>query len=207
MSYVTRAVRQPKRTMTDPEQALILRVTGEHRDGFRDHVLISTALGTGLREFELAALSVGDVSTNGVNVRTVFVLRVFKRCTDDPAPQEVFPPDSLRYKLRTFLAWKKANGESLALEAPLFVSREGEGRALSTRTIRHLWKKWQRVAGFDRAFSFHEIRHTALTNVVKKSGDVRFAQRQGRHKDINTTMIYTAPSDDEIRLAVADLPC
>jgi hypothetical protein len=37
-----------------------LKVTGEHRAGFRDHVLYAMALGTGLREHELVALDMGD---------------------------------------------------------------------------------------------------------------------------------------------------
>ena len=49
------------RTLTEREQRALLKVTGEHRAGYRDHVLYAMALGTGLREHELIALSVGDV--------------------------------------------------------------------------------------------------------------------------------------------------
>ena len=48
-------IHRPPRTMTDAEQALLLKATGEHARGFRDHVLFSMALGTGLRESELLA--------------------------------------------------------------------------------------------------------------------------------------------------------
>ena len=44
------------RTLTEREQRALLKVTGEHRAGFRDHVLYAMALGTGLREHELIAL-------------------------------------------------------------------------------------------------------------------------------------------------------
>jgi site-specific recombinase XerC len=43
------------------EQATLLKVTGEHRAGFRDHCIFAVALGTGLREHEIAALNVGEV--------------------------------------------------------------------------------------------------------------------------------------------------
>jgi len=59
------AIAKPPRTLTDLEQKLILKTTGEHRDGYRDHVIISLALGTGLREHELIALHVGDVFRDG----------------------------------------------------------------------------------------------------------------------------------------------
>lgn len=49
------------RTLTEREHKLLLEVTGEHRNGYWNHVLISLALGTGLREHELLALDCGDV--------------------------------------------------------------------------------------------------------------------------------------------------
>lgn len=53
---------KPPRTMTRYEQLLLLRTTGQRFDGYRDHVLLSLALATGMREHELVALNVGDVS-------------------------------------------------------------------------------------------------------------------------------------------------
>lgn len=55
MTAYADAIAKPPRTLTELEQKLLLKTTGEHRDGFRDHVLISLALGTGLREHELLA--------------------------------------------------------------------------------------------------------------------------------------------------------
>jgi integrase len=57
MANYADAARTP-RTLTEREQRALLKVTGEHRAGFRDHVLYAMALGTGLREHELIALSV-----------------------------------------------------------------------------------------------------------------------------------------------------
>jgi integrase len=51
------AIPRPPRTLTDLEQATLLKVAGEHRAGFRDHVIFAVALGTGLREHEIAALN------------------------------------------------------------------------------------------------------------------------------------------------------
>ena len=57
------------RTLTEREQRALLKVTGEHRAGFRDHVLYAMALGTGLREHELIALSVGRSPYRGYGGR------------------------------------------------------------------------------------------------------------------------------------------
>lgn len=203
-SYAERT-RKPPRTLTEQEQARLLHVTGEHRAGFRDHVILSLALGTGLRESELVALDVGDVSPDGKKVRRRIALRVFKRSTDDPAPQEVFVPDAAFYKLEKFLRWKAARGESLVPDAPLFVSRNH--RRLSARMLREAFRVWQERAGFDRRHTFHGLRHSCLTNTYRRTRDIRLVQRVARHKNITTTTIYALPSDDDVVRAVRDLPC
>jgi site-specific recombinase XerD len=209
MSYV-QTVRRPPTTLTEIEQARLLAVTGEHARGFRDHVLFALALGTGLREMEVAALNVGDVTirqTPGAapSVKRRIVLRVFKRSAKDPAPQTVFLPDSIVYKLRKFLRWKIARDEKVGVDDPLFISRKGN--RLSCRMIRLAFANWQDRAGFDRRFTFHQLRHTALTNVYRRTKDIRLVQRVARHKNINTTTIYASPSDEDILRAIRDLPC
>ena len=62
-------IRTPPRTLTEVEQRRLLKATGEHKAGFRDHVLFSLALGTGLREHELLALDVGDVFDGAEMIR------------------------------------------------------------------------------------------------------------------------------------------
>lgn len=61
MTAYADAIAKPPRTQTELDQKLLLKTTGEHGDGYRDHVLISLALGTGLREHELLALDCGNV--------------------------------------------------------------------------------------------------------------------------------------------------
>jgi integrase/recombinase XerC len=203
-AYVARIARPP-RIPTALEQARLLQVTGERRDGFRDHMLFSLGLGTGLREHELVGLDIGDLVHDDGHLRRRVVLRVFKRSSANPARQEVFLPKSVRYKLGKFIEWKRAAGESLEPIAPLFVSRLG--RRLSTRAVRHLFKKWQARAGFDHTFNFHSLRHAAVSNVFRETRDIRIAQRVARHKSVDTTMIYMMPTDQDIFDAVDGLTC
>lgn len=199
------AVRRPPRTLTSVEQARLLKVTGERRTGFRDHVIFALALGTGIREHELAALDVGDVVAEDGHVRRRVTLRTFKRASRNPAIQDLFLPDAIWYKLDKFIRWKRAQGESLAPEAPLFVSRLE--KRIATRTLRYLFQLWQERAAFDRRFNFHSLRHSALTNVYRATHDIRLTQRIARHKSVETTTIYAAPSDEDILRAVRELPC
>jgi len=205
MSGYVRAIPRPPRTLTEVEQAALLKVTGDHRAGFRDHVILALALGTGLREHEIAALNVGDVVHSDGRVRRRVALRVLKRASAEPAPQEVFVPDSLSYKLTRFMSWKRASSEELGPDSPLFVSRLGQ--RIATRTLRYLFHTWQERAGFDRRFHFHSLRHTCLTNVYRATRDVRLVQRVARHKSIDTTTAYAVPSDEDILRAVRELPC
>jgi integrase/recombinase XerC len=199
------AIAKPPKTLTDLEQKLLLKVTGEHARGYRDHCIISLALGTGLREHEVLALDMGDVFDDTGRARRRIALRVFKRSTEDPAVQEVVLPDVLRAKLDKLRAWKKREGEDVAADAPVFTSRLR--RRLSSRQLRHAFHVWQERAGLERRFSFHSLRHSALTSVYRRTRDIRLTQRVARHKSILSTAIYTHPSDEDVVRAVRDQPC
>lgn len=191
------------RTLTDSERQALLRVTGEHARGFRDHMLFAMALGTGLREAELCALSIDDVTNAKGAPRARVTLRVFKRCTDNTVPQQVFVSDALRKKLGKFLRWKKRRGESLEPEAPLFAARGGN--QLSTRRAREAFAQWRRKSDLSDGLTFHALRHTFCQRLYKQTGDLRLVQVAARHASITTTTIYTEPSADDVAKAIGEL--
>lgn len=199
MAYATRN-RRPPRTLTDSEVSKLLKVSGERRDGFRDHLILSFALGTALRESEIVALDVEDVTADGKKPRRTLQLRVFKRGGGhaDPQAQRVPLSDATFYKLEKYL---KAEGRK---SGPLFLSRK-HGARLSTRAVRAMFAKWQRAAGFDHLFSFHHLRHTSVTNIYRTTRDVRVAQRFARHANLQTTTIYAHVSDEEVLRAAKRL--
>jgi integrase/recombinase XerC len=203
-AYVS-TVRRPPRTLIDREVDLLLRVTGKHRDGFRDHVFFSFALGTALREHEICALNVGDIMHPDGRIKGRFDLRVFKRSNTDRSAQFCVVPPPLAYKLAKFIAWKKARGESLEPDAPLFISRLRQ--RIATRTVRFMFRTWQERAGFDRIHTFHALRHTALTSLYRRKRDTRIVGIIGRHKDPRSTEIYIVPGDQEVEDAMRDQVC
>lgn len=192
------------RTLTEREQRALLKVTGEHRAGFRDHLLYAMALGTGLREHDLIALGLADVFREG-RPRRRLLLSVFKGAQRTGGTQEVLLSESLRGKLRCFWAWKARERECLDDDAPLFVSRLG--RRLSLRQVRHGFTVWQDRAGFERRVTFHMLRHSAVTNLYAITKDIRLTQRFARHRSLVTTMVYTHPSEDDLVRAVEGLRC
>ena len=81
------------------------------------------------------------------------------------------------------------------------------GCRLSKSRAQVLFRAWQVIAGFDRLYPFHALRHTAVTNVYRASRDLFLAQRFARHASPLTTVRYTHPSDEELREVVRGLRC
>jgi site-specific recombinase XerC len=206
----------PPRTLTELEQKRLLQVSGEHKGGFRDHVIFSLALGAGLREHEIVGLDVQHViafnteldgsrapaaGDEGQYVRRRVLLSKFKGSARAGGRlQEVILSDQVRYKLGKYLQIIRGR----LLVDPLFLSRKGQ--RLSTRQLRELFANWQGRAGFERRFRFHDLRHTYCSNVYRESGrDIVQVMRLARHSRIQTSLIYTHASDEEILETVKKL--
>jgi site-specific recombinase XerC len=205
VSYAERTNRPP-RTLTDRETAQILKTMGAAKSGFRDRVIVSLALGCGLRQSEIVALDVHDVAqADGLKPKRTIQLRVFKRAAANARPedQRVQVPDSTYYLLEKYLRgeWKDRQQST---GTPLFVARTG--KRLSTRRVREMFLEWQQRARLDQPISFHGLRHTAISNVRRKTGDIRIAQKVARHVNIATTVRYEHASDEEVARAIKDLP-
>ena len=204
MHYADAVIKPPK-TLSELEQRMLLKTSGEHRAGYRDHVIFSLALGTGLREHEILALNIGDVFADGGRPRRRVTLTVFKGSDRETDTQEIVLPDMVRAKLEKLYRWKKREGQDLSELAPLFVSRKGN--RLSTRQLRHAFGVWQERAGFDSRFSVHALRHSACSNLYRLTKDIRLTQKFARHKSILTTAIYAHPSDEDLINALREMPC
>ena len=105
-------------TLTQAEQRTILRATAKNP---RDHLIISLALGTGLRLGEIVGLIVGDVFNGNGRPRTR--IRIRAEIAKRGKAGDVFLPDKLVVKLRRFRAFKKQRRESLEPDAPLFCNQ------------------------------------------------------------------------------------
>jgi integrase len=202
MSYADRT-RRPPQTLTDEEQKRLLKLTGEHADTFRDHVIFSMALGMALREHEIAALTVGDVADDrGLKPKRAIDLRVFKGAKKGRV-ERVQVPDGTYYKLEKYLAVRFRNWVPMP-RTPLFESRNGGH--LSTRRLREMFAEWQKRARFDHRYSFHKLRHTSLTNLYRLTRNIRLVQRVARHASLATTTIYEHASEHDVAQAVRGLP-
>lgn len=187
-------------TLTTDEQQDLLLVTRQHP---RDHLIVSLALGTGLRLGEIVGLNVADVVFPDGNPRTR--IRVRPEIAKRGRTGDIFVPDALVPKLQRFWQHKVDRCESTHPTAPLICGLSR--RRISRRRIQVVIRAWQIRAGFDRLYPFHALRHSAVTNVYRASRDLFLAQRFARHASPLTTVIYTHPSDDELRSGVQNLLC
>jgi integrase len=187
-------------TLTEGEVRAILTATAAKP---RDHLIYSLALGTGLRLAELVGLNVGDVYAPDGTPRSR--VRIRAEIAKGGRTGDVFLPDALVPKLRRFWAYKRLGGEGTAPSDPLFCSQSRV--RISKRRVQFAWRQWQVKAGFDRLYSFHSIRHTAVTAVYRASRDLFLAQRFARHVSPLTTTVYTHPSDEEMYQRVRGLSC
>ena len=95
-------------TLTQAEQRTILRATYKN---LRDHLIISLALGTGLRLGEIVGMNVGDVFNGNGRPRTR--IRIRAEIAKGGKAGDVFLPDRLVAKLKRFWRFKAERGESL----------------------------------------------------------------------------------------------
>jgi len=187
-------------TMTRKEQEHLLRASQDHS---RDHLILSLALGTGLRLAEIVGLNVGDVYVPSGESRMRIRLR--REIAKGGRSADVFLPDALVPKLERLRIYKLQSGEGLFSTDPLFCNQAG--RRISKRRAQVIFRGWQTRAGFDRLYSFHCLRHSAVTNVYRASRDLFLAQRFARHVSPLTTTIYTHVSDEELASSLRSLAC
>lgn len=164
----------------------------------RDFALLKTCRLLGLRRSEALALNVADVYGQTT-------LDVNERIAAKGAVDTLSIPVELQEILTRFLKLKRKWGEDLTDDAPLFVSKKGNRLAL--RSFNDLVDKWCREAGVAR-ITPHGLRHTKGRRIMddvrhlsdeERDKKLLLANRQLRHKSLTATLIYTAPTKEEMR--------
>lgn len=179
------------------EEVVLLNVLSKRKDAERAHMLYRLMLVTGLRISEALRLNVHDSERSKVDVQVKGWTRAGKKLV---RVKSVYFPKSLQERLAHFLRFKRRAGESLAPEAPLFVSREG-GR-LSARQAQRDFKKWLDAAGIEGGFTPHALRHTAATKLLRRTGNAKLVQKYLGHSDVATTLrFYVDVFPEDLRRA------
>lgn len=160
-----RFFRAPPRIPTGADIDAVLRVTDAPDGGrARDHLLVAVAAGTGLRVHELVALDWMQLVSDSGAVRHRVHLRA--EDTKGNVGGDVVLNEALRWKVARYRTWCARRGHAVEGDAPVFVSRNH--RRLSVRMAQEAWKAVQGLAGIERPYPFHALRHYFGTSLYKR---------------------------------------
>ncbi len=162
----------------------------------RAWALLDTLLSSGLRASEVAALRVGDCLL-GYGQSSLVVQN-----GKGGKHREVFIPQELKTHLKTFLTWKKGQGEDVSTDAPVFTGQRGP---LTRNGVWRAVKGLMAAVGLDPRYAMHSCRHTYATHLYRASGnDLEVVQEQLGHASIKATTIYAkVTKEDKARAADA----
>ena len=178
--------------LTPQEEERFLMTLRNRKDAERAYMLYHLMLVTGLRISEALSLNVEDAGKAKLEVK----VKGWTKKERNPERSEgkknrfktVYFPKALQKHLKEYLRVKAKRGESLAPEAPLFISRNNA--RISPRQVQRDFKRWVREAGIETDLTPHALRHTVGTRLLKEFKNAKLVQRYLGHSDVATTLRY-----------------
>ena len=182
--------------LTPQEEERFLDILKNRKDAERAYMLYHLMLITGLRISEALSLNVEHAGRVRLEIKVKGWARKKRASKENPELvkdkkdryKAVYFPKALQRHLKDYLRVKAKKGESLAPEAPLFVSRNS-GR-ISPRQVQRDFKKWTKESGIESDLSPHSLRHTVGTRLLKEFKNAKLVQRYLGHSDVATTLRY-----------------
>jgi integrase/recombinase XerD len=171
------------------EDELSRMLSAARTTNYRDYVLLAVMAGCGLREAEVVDIRIGDFQDVGQ-----VLLRV--RGKGDKIRNVPLSPELWQLVQRFVLLTKRSFNSHLDARKPLFLSRVGKDKPLTTRSVQNIVKKYVRAAGITKAISPHSIRHTVGTNMAVNEAPLLVIQQFLGHSDPKTTMRYIRRAEE-----------
>lgn len=184
---------QSPRSLKSEEQKALLRAV-ERTPSVRDQAIARLLFYTGVRLGECAALDVDDVRVSAR--KGLVIVRSGKGDTYREVPLNA----DVRETLRTWLKERARRFPQIS-EFALFLNLKG--RRLSTRAIDLVLRQLGADAKLE--LSAHVLRHTCLTNLVRRGNDLVLVAEVAGHKRLETTRRYSLPSLEDRESAMEGL--
>lgn len=165
----------------------------------RDTAIISLILGSGLRLSEVSGINLEDLDLTKSSVRVT---------RKGGKEQYVYFSSQASLDIENYLQVRETrytpekNEKYLFIAAP--VGRKGKNRRLTQRSIEKLVEKYATAFG-KPALTVHSLRHSFATRYHIENNDVPKLKNQLGHSSIQTTMIYTHLTDDQMKNAVNNM--
>ena len=173
------------------EEELSRMLGAARTTNYRDYVLLAVMAGCGLREAEVVEIRLGDFREVGEDQ---VLLRI--RGKGDKIRNVPISPELWRLVQRFVLLTERSFNSYLDARKPLFVSRVGKDKPLTTRSVQNLVKKYVRAASITKAISPHSIRHTVGTNMAINEAPLLVIQQFLGHSDPKTTLRYIRRAEE-----------
>lgn len=186
------------RVRTDPaynvltEDEVQRMLNAARGDNYRDYIMLAVMAGCGLREAEVVGLKLSDFQDAGKD--DVVLLRVLGK--GDKIRNVPISPDLWQLIQRYVLLSGRSLNSHTDARKPLLNSRVGKDKALTTRSVQNIVKKYVRAAGITKPISPHSIRHTVGTNMAVNEAPLLVIQQFLGHSDPKTTMRYIRRADE-----------
>jgi integrase/recombinase XerD len=173
------------------EDELSRMLGAARRTNYRDYVLLAVMASCGLREAEAVEITVGDFRET---TDSQVLLRV--RGKGEKIRNVAISPELWRLVQRFVFFSGRSFNSHLDARKPLFTSRVGKNRTLTTRSVQNIVKKYVRAAGITKAISPHSIRHTVGTNMALNEAPLLVIQQFLGHSDPKTTLRYIRRAEE-----------
>lgn len=197
---IAKSVKVPKRVggflkqhLTIDEGRKLLQYLKE-KGNKRNLAMINLILHTGLRTIEVARANVKDITVK----RGKTILKVWGK-GHDTSDTIVVLTDGVYALIQEYLEERPGLKDT----DPLFVT-DGKGHRqgrMATRTIQKICKDSLEAIGLTgHEYSAHSLRHTAAVTLLLNGATMLDVQRVLRHQSINTSQIYTASIEGDLRI-------
>ena len=173
------------------EDELSRMLSSARTTNYRDYVLLAIMAGCGLREAEVVEIRLRDFQEAG---NDQVLLRI--RGKGDKVRNVPLSPELWRLVQKFVLLSGRSFNSHLDARKPLFCSRVGKDKTLTTRSVQNIVKKYVRAAGITKAISPHSIRHTVGTNMAINEAPLLVIQQFLGHSDPKTTLRYIRRAED-----------
>src|SRR5215210_3197866 len=173
------------------EDELSRMLSAARTANYRDYVLLAVMAGGGLREAEVVEIRLGDFRDVG---NDQILLRI--RGKGDKIRNVALSPELWQLVQRFVLLTGRSFNSHLDARKPLFLSRVGKDKPLTTRSVQNIVKKYVRAASITKAISPHSIRHTVGTNMAINEAPLLVIQQFLGHADPKTTLRYIRRAEE-----------
>ena len=188
-----------KKSLNDSEVKQLLETAKEYVNDSKNQnknmfVLINLALASGFRRGELLALKWDDVDFLKNKIRIDEAVEELKEEVKLKAPktEASYRTISIPQKMMDMLEEHK---KSYATGEFVFPNSKDKDSFLAPSNMCRSYRKIVKMSGLKT--SFHELRHTHITNLIINGVDLKTVQKRAGHTRIETTMSYVHPPEEK----------